>query len=287
MWLKKIKKHLGIIPSLVFMLIMFWAGIASSIKAMFDFTLLREVIFSREFIVSAKYTLRISLASILSVALISIMGIYVLYLLSIKLGEKKLKKIRILVLFPMYIPYILAAYMFSLIMSQSGIISTFAYRLSLINDLREFPPLVNEPVGYSIILSYAWKASPFIILMVLPNILKINKEWMDVARVFGVGKFYFFRKIVLPLIMPLYISSLFIVFAHILSSFEVPYLLGVTYPRTLSVLAYEKYARNSVGNRELVLVMNGIIIFISSFIGILIYYSNKSLRERTELELEK
>lgn len=123
--------------------------------------------------------------------------------------------------------------------------------------------------------------------MVFPNILRINKDWMDVARVFGVGKFYFFRKIVFPLIMPLYISSLFIVFAHILSSFEVPYLLGVTYPRTLSVLAYEKYARNSVSNRDIVLVMNGITILITSFIGIIIYYSNKSLRERTELELEK
>jgi len=287
MWLKKIKKHLGILPSLVFMLIMFWAGILNSIKAMFNFNLLREIVFSREFIVSTKYTLRLSLFSILSVAFVSIIGIFILYLLSINLSEEKLKKIRVLTLFPMYIPYILAGYMFSLILSQSGIISTIVYKLGFIENLSEFPALVNEPRGYSIIFTYAWKASPFIILMVFPNILRINKDWMDVARVFGVGKFYFFRKIVFPLIMPLYISSLFIVFAHILSSFEVPYLLGVTYPRTLSVLAYEKYARNSVSNREVVLVMNGIIIFITTLIGMIIYYSNKSLREGTELELEK
>jgi putative spermidine/putrescine transport system permease protein len=284
---QRVKNHLGILPSIIVMSILFWSGILQSFQQIFNYKLLRKVINKGEFLNSLLYTAKLSLCSIILVGIISILGIYILYLLSTEIEIKKLNIIKMFLLSPMYIPYLLGGYMVSTLIGQSGIISTLFYRLGCIHSMNEFPILVNESHGYSIILTYGWKASPFVILMVYSTIIKINNEWLDVAKVYGVNRYHFFKEVVFPIIFPIYLSSLFVVFAHIFASFEVPYLLGITYPRTLSVLAYEKYARNSIANREEVMVINSIIILLTASVALIIYKLNKSMGERVELELEK
>ncbi|OQY42932.1 MAG: hypothetical protein B6227_00510 [Fusobacteriia bacterium 4572_74] len=284
---QKVKKHLGILPSIVVMLVLFWSGILKSFQQIFDYKLLKKVITKGEFLNSLVYTTKLSIFSIILVGIISLLGIYILYLISTEVGLAKLNGIKMFFLSPMYIPYLLGGYMISTLIGQSGIISTLCYRIGWIHKMNEFPILVNESYGYSIILTYGWKASPFVILMVYSTMIKINNEWLDVAKVYGVNRYHFFKEVVLPIIFPIYLSSLFVVFAHIFASFEVPYLLGVTYPRTLPVLAYEKYARNSITHREEVMVINSIIILLTASVALIIYKLNRSLGERVELELEK
>lgn len=284
---QRVKEHLGILPSIVVMSILFWSGILKSFQKIFDYKLLEKVINKGEFLNSLIYTAKLSLYSIILVGGVSLLGIYILYLLSTEVSLKKLNGIKMFFLSPMYIPYLLGGYMISTLIGQSGIISTICYRLGCIHRMDDFLVLVNERNGYSIILTYGWKASPFVILMVYSTIIKINNEWLDVAKVYGVNRYHFFKEIVFPIIFPIYLSSLFVVFAHIFASFEVPYLLGVTYPRTLSVLAYEKYARNSIVNREEVMVINSIIILLTASVALIVYKLNRSLGERVELELEK
>ena len=284
---QKLKNHLGILPSIIVMLLLFWSGILKSFQQIFDYKLLEKVINKGEFLNSLVYTAKLSLYSIILVGLISLLGIYVLYLLSTEVDLAKLNVIKIFFLSPMYIPYLLGGYMISNLIGQSGIISTLCYRLGCIHKMDQFPILVNESHGYSIILTYGWKASPFVVLMVYSTMIKINNEWLDVAKVYGVNRYHFFKEVVFPIIFPIYLSSLFVVFAHIFASFEVPYLLGVTYPRTLPVLAYEKYARNSIAHRGEVMVINSIIILLTASVALIIYKLNRSLGERVELELEK
>jgi len=284
---QRVKEHLGILPSIMVMSVLFWSGIVESFQHIFNYKLLEKVINKGEFLNSLAYTARLSLYSIILVGIISLLGIYILYLLSTEVSPAKLNGIKMFLLSPMYIPYLLGGYMITILIGQSGVISTLCYRLGWIHKMTEFPILVNESHGYSIILTYGWKASPFVILMVYSTMIKINNEWLDVAKVYGVNRYHFFKEVVFPIIFPIYLSSLFVVFAHIFTSFEVPYLLGVTYPRTLPVLAYEKYARNSIGNRGEVMVINSIIILLTAGVAVIIYKLNKSLGERVELELEK
>ena len=284
---QRVKKHLGILPSIIVMSVLFWSGILESFQKIFNYKLLEKVIHRGEFFNSLVYTAKLSLCSIILVGLISLLGIYVLYLLSTEVEPAKLTGIKMFFLSPMYIPYLLGGYMISTLIGQSGILSTLCYRLGCIHRMDEFPVLVNESHGYSIILTYGWKASPFVILMVYSTMIKINNEWLDVAKVYGVNRYHFFKEVVFPIIFPIYLSSLFVVFAHIFASFEVPYLLGVTYPRTLPVLAYEKYTRNSIVHRGEVMVINSIIILLTASVALIIYKLNRSLGERVELELEK
>ncbi|HAS80154.1 MAG TPA: hypothetical protein DCR90_04520 [Fusobacteriaceae bacterium] len=284
---QKVKDHLGILPSIILISILFWSGILKSFQQIFNYDMLKKIINNDELLSSLIYTTKLSLYSIILVAIISIIGIYILYLLSTEIEIKKLNIIKIFLLSPMYIPYLLGGYMISTLISQSGIISTLCYKLGWISSMKEFPILVNESHGYSIILTYGWKASPFIILMVYSTIIKINNEWLDVAKVYGVNRYHFFKEEKNKIIFPIYLCSLFVVFAHIFASFEVPYLLGITYPRTLSVLAYEKYSRNSIANREEVMIINSIIILLTASVALIIYKLNKSIGEKVELELEK
>lgn len=284
---QEVKDHLGILPSIIVMLVLFWSGILKSFNKIFDYKLLEKVINKGEFLNSLVYTAKLSLCSIILVGITSLLGIYTLYLLSTEFNLKRLNKVKMFFLSPMYIPYLLGGYMISTLVGQSGIISTLCYRLGCIQKMNEFPILINENNGYSIILTYGWKASPFVILMAYSTMIKINHEWLDVAKVYGVNRYHFFKEVVFPIIFPIYVSSLFVVFAHIFASFEVPYLLGVTYPRTLPVLAYEKYARDSIASRGDVMVINSIIILLTASVALIIYKLNKSLGERVELELEK
>ncbi|MEI6856664.1 hypothetical protein [Psychrilyobacter sp.] len=190
---RRTKAHLGILPSIIVMLVLFWSGILKSFQQIFNYKLLEKVINRGEFLNSLVYTSKLSLCSIILVGVMSLLGIYALYLLSTEFNLRKLNGIKMFFLAPMYIPYLLGGYMISTLVGQSGIISTLCYRLGWIHKMNEFPILVNENHGYSIILTYGWKASPFVILMVYSTMIKINNEWLDVAKVYGVNRYHFFK----------------------------------------------------------------------------------------------
>jgi putative spermidine/putrescine transport system permease protein len=58
-----------------------------------------------------------------------------------------------------------------------------------------------------------------------------------VAENLGATRWQRLRWVTLPLVLPALLSGSLLVFAFIFGSYEVPALLGVSYPRTLPVLA--------------------------------------------------
>lgn len=140
--------------------------------------------------------------------------------------------------FPLLVPHFVGAYLMVLLWMQSGWVSRMMYKLGLMDQIHDFPVLINDPWGWGIILTYIWKEAPFIALMVYPVLVQIHSEWLEVARVFGANSWQYFREVLAPLLFPAWFSACLIVFAFTFSAFEVPYLLGVTYPKTLPVLAY-------------------------------------------------
>lgn len=65
------------------------------------------------------------------------------------------------------------------------------------------------------------------------------------------------------------LSSFIIIFAFSFGAFEVPYLLGPTTPKSLSVKAYIEYSNPDLTNRPYAMVINTILIVISTFLIIL------------------
>ncbi len=74
-----------------------------------------------------------------------------------------------------------------------------------------------------------------------------------------------FFNVIFPILMPSILSSFIIIFAFSFGAFEVPYLLGPTTPKSLPVKAYIEYSNPDLTNRPYAMVINTILIVISTF----------------------
>ena len=147
------------------------------------------------------------------------------------------------------IPHIVGAVSILLMFSQSGFISRLAYGAGLTADPGDFPALVNDPFAIGIILHYVWKEVPFIGVVVLAALQAIGEDFESGAQTLGANARQRFRFVLLPLILPALSRVSIIVFAFAFGTFEVPFLLGQTYPAALPVLAFRRYSDVDLNQR--------------------------------------
>ena len=134
-------------------------------------------------------------------------------------------------------PHLVWAVALLLFLSQSGLLSRWAASLGLIQTPAQFPVLVLDRYGFGIILHYISKEIPFLALIVLA-VLRAQPEGYDlVAENLGASRWQRLRFVTLPMVTPALLSGGLLVFAFVFSSYEVPAILGVGYPRMLPVLA--------------------------------------------------
>ncbi len=142
---------------------------------------------------------------------------------------------------PITIPHLVAAIGIALVISQTGLGARLAVVLGLIGEPGEFPALLYDRYSVGIILTYVWKEVPFVALVVLAALRGVAGELEEVARTLGANAWQRFWYVVFPVISPGIIAASIIVFAFTFGAFEVPYLLGRTYPTILPVMAYNEY----------------------------------------------
>ena len=134
-------------------------------------------------------------------------------------------------------PHLVWAVALLLFLSQSGLLARWAATLGLIQTPADFPVLVRDRFGIGIILHYVSKEIPFLVLILLA-VLRAQPAGYDlVAENLGASRWQRLRLVTLPLVSPALLSGALLVFAFVFSSYEVPALLGVSYPRMLPVLA--------------------------------------------------
>lgn len=176
---------------------------------------------------------------------------------------------------PLTIPHLVGGYIIVLLFMQSGFLSKVLATVGWIDEITDFPVVVNDPFGWGIILTYAWKEAPFVSLMIYPVLTRIHRSWRDVSRVFGASSWNFIREILFPVVLPAWTVATFIVFVFTFSAFEVPYLLGVTYPSMLPVYSYQLYTSGTLTDRPEALAVNIILAILTILLGIVVYYFNR------------
>ena len=169
--------------------------------------------------------------------------------------------------FPLTIPHLVVAVGMMMLVSQSGLLARGAYRIGLIGDPSQFPVLVFDDLGIGIILVYIWKEVPFIGLIALAVLQSIGSDYEEQARTLGANSWQTFRHVLLPIIIPGILPGSIIIFAYTFSSFEVPFLLGKSYPAMLSVLSYRLYVDVDLDARPQAMAMS---ILIALFVLILV-----------------
>ena len=78
--------------------------------------------------------------------------------------------------------------------------------------------------------------------MILAVLRRSGVELLEVGRTLKAGRWQRFRYITLPTISPSLGAASLIVFAYTFGAFEVPFLLGQTFPMMLPVWAYKNYS---------------------------------------------
>lgn len=229
-----------------------------------SFRFYKEILGDSIFLESLIFSLKTSFIS-------TTISIFIGVLLSYLLLQSKLSKIKESLLnLPIIVPHIVVVMLMISIFSQSGVISRILYNLSIISDSSQFMSLVSDKNGIGVILVYLWKGIPFVIITTY-NILKnINEKLQNVALNLGANKYQCFKYIILPLVLPSIISSFIILFAFSFGAFEVPFLIGPTYPKALPVSAYMSYVSSDLSQRSYAMVIN-VILSVFSFAILIVY----------------
>ena len=134
-------------------------------------------------------------------------------------------------------PHLVWSVVLFLLLAQSGLFARWAASLSLITTPADFPVLVRDRFGIGIILSYIGKEVPFLTLALLAVLRSQSVGYDIVAENLGASRWQRLRYVTIPQVTPALVAGALLVFGFIFSSYEVPALMGVGYPRALPVLA--------------------------------------------------
>ena len=165
---------------------------------------------------------------------------------------------------PITIPHLVAAIGMALVVSQTGLGARLAAALGLIGEPADFPALLYDRYSVGIIMTYVWKEVPFIALVVLAGLRGVAGELEEVARTLGANAWQRFWYVVFPVIAPGVVASSLIVFAFTFGAFEVPFLLGRSYPTILPVMAYDEYRSVDLADRPVAMAINVLITLITA-----------------------
>ncbi len=182
-------------------------------------------------------TLYISITSTLIAAVIS-----VLLAVALMRWAAESRAINFILQIPLTVPHLVIAISVILLLGPAGLFSRLFTSLSIIQNPAAFPLLVNDDWGFGILCVYIWKEVPFITFMLLSVLNNMGTELTEVGSTLNASRFQRFSFITLPIIAPSLGAACLIVFAFTFGAFEVPYLLGRTYPVALSVWAYKNYS---------------------------------------------
>ena len=196
-----------------------------------------NVLADPDFFRSLGLTLYISVTSTAAAALISIFMALVLTSLA-----RRHRVVHFIFQIPLTVPHLVIAVAVVFMFAPTGLFSRAALKLGLINSSASFPLLTNDSWGIGIVCTYVWKEVPFITLMILSVLRRTGVELLEVGKTLKAGRRQRFFYITLPTIFPSLGAACLIVFAYTFGAFEVPFLLGQTYPMTLPVWAYKNYS---------------------------------------------
>lgn len=174
--------------------------------------------------------------------------------------------IRIAFQLPITIPHLIAAICIMLFLSQSGLVS----RLFGVDDPARFPALIYDRNAIGIIITYLWKEVPFIALVALSVLQSVGNNYEQVARTLGANSREVLGRVILPLLSRAIMPASIIVFAFIFGSYEVPFVLGASYPALLPILAYRKFVHPDFTQRPQAMALNILIALI--MIGLTFLY---------------
>ena len=117
---------------------------------------------------------------------------------------------------PMFIPGLVAAFLFVNIIAYHGVINELLLALGIINEpLR----MQNDDFGWGVVILQIWKSLPFALILVGGAVNAIRDDVLDAASNLGASHWQRFTGVVVPLTLPAVQVTLILVFIGALGDF--------------------------------------------------------------------
>ncbi|HHW00119.1 MAG TPA: ABC transporter permease subunit [Clostridiaceae bacterium] len=184
---------------------------------------------------------------------------------------------------PIVIPHIVVATLVINLFSQSGLLARLCNLLGIIGSQQEFIPMVFDEKFKGVILGYVWKEVPFIVLVVATIMSNIDGNLGEAAQNLGASPFKAFIYVTLPLCFPSIAMVFIIIFTYSFGAYELPMLLGPTFPKALPVQAYIEYTHPELAHRPYAMVLNTIMIVITIAFAIAYHFLIKKINKKVEV----
>ena len=179
---------------------------------------------------------------------------------------------------PMAVPHVAAALAALLLFGQSGLLSRLTYALGLTTTPADFPPLVYDRTGVSLVFTFAWKELPYLTLTAMAVLLSDTRELEEVARTLGATARQAFWRVTWPQLWRGTAPAVIAAFAFLIGQYEMPALLAPSDPTALSILIYERAVDPNLSRRGEAHVLGLIALAISG----LLVVAHASWRAREE-----
>lgn len=146
------------------------------------------------------------------------------------------------------VPYLVAGLAMLWTLEPSGLVARLLAAAGIIDAAGDMPLLVQDPLGIGMVAAYTWKTAPFVALVALAALDELDPELDDAARSLGAGYGQRLGTILWPHARPALTAAAALVFAFTFGAFEIPLVLGATYPPALPLVAHRLYADPNIAH---------------------------------------
>ena len=169
---------------------------------------------------------------------------------------------------PLSVAHIVVVLMVVIMCGSSGMIARVLFALGLIQDAQTLPSVIGAYTGWGIILVFMFKEIPYITLCTITLMSNIGNSFSEASACLGASPIRTFFTVTLPLCKSPIIRASLVVFAFAFGSYEIPYLLGTTNPKTIAVMAFYEFQNNDIVNRSYAMTLITMMILITLIVAI-------------------
>ena len=168
--------------------------------------------------------------AIIATIICLLIGYPVSYIMS-KEGPRFQRIAMVLIMLPMWMNFLLRTYSWMSILENNGLLNQLFQKIGLIalynnifgTDIQFFRMINTQG---AVVLGMVYNYLPFMILPIYSVIVKMDNSLIEAARDLGANTFNVFRRVILPLSLPVVLSGITMVFVPSVSTFAISKMLG-------------------------------------------------------------
>ncbi len=212
-----------------------------------------------------------TISTIISVSLGVYLAQYFVFSNNLWINKCMLKLSNILIILPYLFSIFLVIWMFS----NTGLLARILFFLGFEQDIN----FLYDDFGIGMIVTFVLKGSAFVTVYVYNVLSKIKKDYYILAQSMDVSHGKIIMSIYVPLCKNVIVWSSAILFAYVLGSYEVPFLLSNINQNTLATGLYSLYTSPNLTDFPLSMAMNIIMLIINLLFGVIFaYFVNRFIK---------